>query len=31
LRNASSCCSAWSTTPPQKDHEYGTTMPTFTG
>src|SRR6185437_15064055 len=25
------CASAWSTTPPPNDHEYGTTMPTFTG
>jgi divalent metal cation (Fe/Co/Zn/Cd) transporter len=28
-RSASACSSACSTTPPQKDHEYGTTMPTF--
>src|SRR6476661_8475534 len=25
------CASAWSTTPPPNDHEYGTTIPTFTG
>jgi hypothetical protein len=30
-RRASACSSACSTTPPQKDHEYGTTMPTFIG
>src|SRR5579885_2466741 len=28
-RRASDCSSACSTTAPQKDHEYGTTMPTF--
>ena len=28
-RSASAWSSACSTTPPQKDHEYGTTMPTF--
>ena len=28
-RSASACSSACSTTAPQKDHEYGTTMPTF--
>jgi hypothetical protein len=30
-RSASACSSACSTTPPQKDQEYGTTMPTFIG
>src|SRR5690242_1036645 len=30
-RSASACSSACSTTPPQKDHEYGTTIPTFIG
>src|SRR5438045_9414559 len=29
--NACACNSACSTTAPQKDHEYGTTIPTFTG
>src|SRR5216110_2178140 len=29
--SASDWSSACSTTPPQKDHEYGTTIPTFTG
>src|SRR6266540_647444 len=28
--SASACSSACSTTAPQNDHEYGTTMPTFT-
>ena len=28
-RRASACSSACSTTAPQKDHEYGTTIPTF--
>src|SRR5579884_266209 len=28
-RSASACSSACSTTPPQNDHEYGTTIPTF--
>src|SRR5215472_11893053 len=27
--SARPCASAWSTTPPPKDHEYGTTIPTF--
>src|SRR5262249_4926790 len=27
--NARACASAWSTTPPPNDQEYGTTMPTF--
>src|SRR5215470_11488688 len=29
--SARACATAWSTTPPPKDHEYGTTMPTFIG
>ena len=27
--SARACASAWSTTPPPNDHEYGTTIPTF--
>src|SRR5947208_433646 len=29
VSRARACASAWSTTPPPKDHEYGTTIPTF--